>query len=74
MKKGIIGILNNPATSLNHHSTGMVNIVKSLFHAEVLTEKGDWFFSVAGNAETPIIDKNKINSYRDWNDLKDFKN
>lgn len=42
MKKGIIGLLNNPATSLNHHSTGMVNIVKSLFNAEVLTEKDDW--------------------------------
>ena len=36
-------------------------------------ERGDWFFSVAGNAKKPTIDKSKIQSYRDWNDLKDFK-
>ena len=42
MKKGIIGILNNPATSLNSHSAGMVNIVCKLFEAEVLTEKDIW--------------------------------
>jgi len=35
--------------------------------------KGDWFFSVAGNALQPDIDKKLVNSYRDWNDLKDFK-
>jgi hypothetical protein len=35
--------------------------------------KGDWFFSVAGNATKPTIDKKLINSYRDWNDLKDFE-
>ncbi len=35
--------------------------------------KGDWFFSVAGNAKTSTIDKSLIDSYRDWNDLKDFK-
>lgn len=35
-------------------------------------EKGDWFFSVAGNAKKPTIDKSLINSYREWNDLKDF--
>jgi len=35
-------------------------------------EKGDWFFNVAGNATKPTIDKSSINSYRDWNDLKDF--
>jgi len=35
-------------------------------------QQNDWFFSVAGNARKPIIDKNKINSYRNWNDLKDF--
>lgn len=29
MKKGIIGILNNPATSLNSYSVGIVNIVKA---------------------------------------------
>lgn len=36
-------------------------------------KKGDWFFSVAGNAKKPTIDKSLINSYRDWNDLKDFQ-
>lgn len=37
-------------------------------------EKGDWFFSVAGNADMPTIDKSTIDSYRDWNDLRDFNN
>lgn len=35
-------------------------------------KQGDWFFSVAGNAKLPTIDKSKIHSYRDWRDLKDF--
>ena len=35
-------------------------------------KRGDWFFSVAGNAKKPTINKSEINSYRDWNDLKDF--
>jgi hypothetical protein len=35
-------------------------------------KQGDWFFSVAGNAKLPTIDKSKIDSYRDWRDLKDF--
>jgi len=34
--------------------------------------KDDWFFSVAGNAKKPNIKKNLVNSYRDWNDLRDF--
>jgi hypothetical protein len=42
MKIGIIGILNNPATSLNSHSAGMVNIVKELFKADILNENNDW--------------------------------
>ena len=42
MKTGIIGILNNPAVSENSHSSGMVNIVKCLFEAKVLTEKDNW--------------------------------
>lgn len=42
MKTGIIGILNNPATSLNSHSAGMVHIISELFNADVLTEKDDW--------------------------------
>lgn len=36
-------------------------------------EKGDWFFSVAGNAKLPTIEKKLVHSYRDWNDLRDFK-
>ena len=35
--------------------------------------KGDWFFNVAGESEKPTIDKSVIDSYRNWNDLKDFK-
>ena len=35
-------------------------------------QKGDWFFSVAGNANMPTIDKSLIDSYRDWNDSRDF--
>jgi len=35
-------------------------------------QEGDWFFSVAGNANMPTIDKSLIDSYRDWNDLRDF--
>lgn len=42
MKKGIIGILNNPATSINSHSSGMVNIVKNLFDADILSETDNW--------------------------------
>jgi hypothetical protein len=47
MKTGIVGVLNNPATSLNSHSAGMVNIVSKLFSADVLNEKSDW--STYGN-------------------------
>lgn len=42
MKTGIIGILNNPATSLNSHSAGMVNIVCKLFDAQVETDYNRW--------------------------------
>lgn len=42
MKKAIIGILNNPATSLNSHSAGMVNIVSKLFNADIINENDDW--------------------------------
>ncbi len=42
MKTGIIGILNNPATSMNSHSAGMVNIVSKLFSSDILTEKDNW--------------------------------
>lgn len=42
MKIGIIGILNNPSTSLFSHSAGMNHIVKDLFSANILTEKDNW--------------------------------
>jgi hypothetical protein len=42
MKTAIIGIMNNPATSENSHSAGMVNIVSKLFDAEVITENENW--------------------------------
>ena len=42
MKKGIVGILNNPAMSMNSHSAGMVDIVSKLFSADILTERDNW--------------------------------
>tara|TARA_R110000765_G_scaffold190449_3_gene295713 strand:- start:406 stop:915 length:510 start_codon:yes stop_codon:yes gene_type:complete len=36
-------------------------------------KKGDWFFSVAGEAPLPTLDSKSIDSYRDWNDFKDLK-
>lgn len=42
MKTGLIGVLNNPATSKNSHSAGMVHIVSKLFNADILTEKDNW--------------------------------
>lgn len=35
-------------------------------------EKGDWFFSVAGNAPSPKTDPSGVDSWRQWNDLSDF--
>lgn len=35
--------------------------------------KGDWFFSVAGEAPSPTLSSKSIDSYRDWNDFKDLK-
>ena len=35
--------------------------------------KGDWFFSVAGNANSPKTKAKELDSYRDWNDLRDFE-
>ena len=35
---------------------------------------GDYFFSVAGNAPKPVLDKSTIDSYRDWRDKRDFLN
>lgn len=42
MTTAIIGILNNPATSENSHSAGMVHIVSKLFNADIITEKENW--------------------------------
>jgi len=42
MKTGIIGVLNNPATSFNSHSAGMNHIVSALFKADVLTQNDNW--------------------------------
>ena len=41
-KIGLIGILNNPATSNLSHSAGMVNIVSKLLNATILNEKDEW--------------------------------
>jgi hypothetical protein len=44
MKKGIIGIMNNPATSMNSHSAGWNFILRDFIDpkADFLTEKDDW--------------------------------
>jgi hypothetical protein len=42
MKKAIIGILNNPATSDNSHSAGMNYITSKLFDAPILNENDNW--------------------------------
>ena len=42
IKRGIIGILNNPAISNYSHSSGMNSIVACLLCATILTEKDDW--------------------------------
>lgn len=36
-------------------------------------DKGDWFFSVAGNAPSAVTQADEVDSYRDWRDLRDFK-
>lgn len=43
MKTGIIGIMNNPATSDTSHSSGMVNIVSKLFNADIVTDLNSWY-------------------------------
>jgi hypothetical protein len=44
MKTAIVGILNNPAKSLNSHSAGWIHIVKELIdsNAVIEHENGDW--------------------------------
>lgn len=34
---------------------------------------GDWFFNVAGRAPQPSLKASEVDSYREWNDLKDFE-
>lgn len=42
MKRGMIGILNNPAMSENSHSAGVVYIMKELMECDVLTQRDQW--------------------------------
>tara|TARA_R110002020_G_scaffold1878_1_gene8594 strand:- start:4619 stop:5533 length:915 start_codon:yes stop_codon:yes gene_type:complete len=36
-------------------------------------KEGDWFFNVAGNAPETKLLETEVDSYRDWRDLRDFK-
>lgn len=43
MKIGIIGIMNNPSTSINSHSAGWNNIIKdSIDNSEILNQDDNW--------------------------------
>lgn len=42
MKRGMIGILNNPAVSENSHSAGVVYIMKEMMECDVLTQRDNW--------------------------------
>lgn len=42
MKKGMIGILNNPAMAETSHSAGVVYIMKELMECDVLTQRDNW--------------------------------
>ena len=42
MKRGMIGILNNPAMAETSHSAGVVYIMKELMECEVLTQRDNW--------------------------------
>ncbi len=41
-KKAIVGLVSNPAKSLNSHNGGWTLVLKNIFKADVLTEKDDW--------------------------------
>lgn len=41
-KKAIVGLVSNPAKSLNSHNGGWTLILKSIFKADILTEKDNW--------------------------------
>lgn len=36
-------------------------------------KEGDWFFSVAGDAQDTSILPEQVDSYREWGDIRDFK-
>jgi len=42
MKKGMIGILNNPASAETSHSAGAVYVMKELMECEILNERDNW--------------------------------
>ncbi len=43
MKIGIIGIMNNPSSSINSHSAGWNNIIKDLIdNSEILNQDDNW--------------------------------
>lgn len=41
-KRAIAGLTSNPAKSLNSHNAGWTLILKSIFNADIVTEKDDW--------------------------------
>ena len=41
-KTGIVGIVSNPAKRLNSHNGGYTLVLKSIFKADILTNKDDW--------------------------------
>ena len=41
-KKAIVGLVSNPAKSLNSHNGGWTLVLRHLLKADVLTEKDDW--------------------------------
>ena len=40
--RAIVGIVSNPVKSLNSHNGGWTLVLKSMFNADILTEKDDW--------------------------------
>lgn len=47
---------------------------KAYDYFDQLSAKGDWFFNVAGKAPETTLKPHQVDSYRDWNDLRDFEN
>ena len=41
-KKAIVGLVSNPAKSLNSHNGGWTLVLRHILKADVLTEKDDW--------------------------------